>query len=61
MNFANVTLGELLSSKNDTIQRNALSILKQLQKKRDEQAHCDHDIDHGAISDPCRKCGILTT
>ena len=35
MNFANVTLGELLSHTNDIIKRNALSILKQLQRERD--------------------------
>ena len=36
MNFANITLGELLSSNDATIKRNALSILKQLQKERDQ-------------------------
>lgn len=35
MNFANVTLGELLSNKNKIIQRNALSILRTLQRMRD--------------------------
>lgn len=31
MDYTKITLGELLSSKNDTIKRNAISILKQLQ------------------------------
>jgi len=35
MNFSILTLGELLSSKNEIIKRNAFSILKQLQKERD--------------------------
>jgi len=33
MIYTNLTLGELLSSDNETIKRNAVSILKQLQKK----------------------------
>ena len=37
MNFANLTLGELLSSDNDIIKRNALSILKQLQRENDKK------------------------
>lgn len=37
MNFANLTLGELLSSHNDIIKRNALSILKQLQRENDRK------------------------
>jgi len=32
MNYTSITLGELLSSQNETIKRNATSILKQLQK-----------------------------
>lgn len=32
MNHANTTLGELLSSKNEIVKRNAFSILKQLCK-----------------------------
>lgn len=35
MNFSLITLGELLSHKNEIVRRNALSILKQLQKRRD--------------------------
>ena len=37
MNFANLTLGELLSSDNEIIKRNALSILKQLQRENDKK------------------------
>lgn len=31
--YSKITLGELLSSENETIKRNAISILKQLQNK----------------------------
>jgi hypothetical protein len=37
MNYTSITLGELLSSENETIKRNAISILKVLQKTRDER------------------------
>ncbi len=37
MNFSLLTLGELLSSHNEIIKRNAFSILKQLQKERDKE------------------------
>ena len=57
MNFTHYTLGEALSSRNETIKRNALSILKQLQKERDAQTKKpftqiidewkDHDPDTG--------------
>ena len=36
MNYTNTTLGELLSSENETIRRNATSILKQSQKTKDK-------------------------
>jgi len=39
MNFTHYTLGEALSNPNETIKRNAMSILKQLQKERDKEAH----------------------
>ena len=32
MDYTNITLGELLTSTNETIRRNAMSILKQLQR-----------------------------
>jgi hypothetical protein len=35
MNYSLITLGELLSSENETIKRNAVSILKVLQKRID--------------------------
>ena len=35
MNYSKLTLGELLSSKNETIKRNAVSILKQLQREKE--------------------------
>lgn len=34
MNYTNITLGELLTSTNETIRRNAMSILKQLQREQ---------------------------
>ena len=37
------TLGQLLESVNDTVRRNAMSILKQLQRKKDDNV--------------CRYCG----
>lgn len=39
MDYSKITLGELLTSSNPIIQRNALSILKTLQKKRKCPAH----------------------
>ena len=36
MDYTNITLGELLSSNNETVKRNAISVLKQLQKKGEE-------------------------
>ena len=36
MDFSKITLGELLSSSNEIIKRNAFSILKQKQKERDQ-------------------------
>lgn len=39
MNFTHYTLGEALSSSNETIKRNAFSILKQLQKQRDAELY----------------------
>jgi hypothetical protein len=35
MNYTSITLGELLSNENETIKRNAISILKQLQKRKE--------------------------
>lgn len=49
-NLAALTLGELLSSKDETIRRNAISILKRLQ-----QAKCRHDWDRYG---KCILCGM---
>ena len=38
MNFSLITLGELLSSQNEIIKRNAFSILKVLQKEREKES-----------------------
>lgn len=42
MNFSLITLGELLSSQNEIIKRNAFSILKQLQKERDNTQRTEY-------------------
>ena len=39
-NYTDLTLGELLTHKNDTIKRNAMSILKTLQKSFSECPNC---------------------
>lgn len=39
MNYTNITLGELLSHTNEIIKRNAMSILKMLQKKNACERH----------------------
>jgi hypothetical protein len=50
MNFANTTLGEMLSHKNEVIKRNGLSVLKMLQRERDAQidhvlcGDCTHEL-----------------
>jgi len=62
MDYSKITLGEMLSSPNETIKRNAISILKVLQK-------CPHDIrqeteikgHNGYHYDgQCLRCGIKT-
>lgn len=37
MNYTKLTLGELLGSQNETIKRNAMSILKTLQKSEEKE------------------------
>ena len=37
MDYSKINLGQLLSSENETIKRNAVSILKQLQKELSEK------------------------
>ena len=37
MDYSKITLGELLSSENKAIRRNAIGILKQLQKNKDKE------------------------
>lgn len=56
MNYSKITLGELLSSENDTIKRNAVSVLKQLQKRL-ECPKCGNKIEYhnGFLS--CIECG----
>jgi len=56
MNYANITLGELLSSDNPAIKRNATGILKQLQKAKPVS---QNDIDlHNCMQHAyCSICG----
>lgn len=58
MNFATITLGELLSSHNETIKRNAFSILKQLQKERDKNITCPV-CDMPFLNGTCKDCDKL--
>ena len=44
MNHTTITLGELLGSQNETIKRNAMSILKTLQKEKAEKLLFDYDL-----------------
>lgn len=50
MDYSKKTLGELLSHANDIIKRNAISILKQLQRKKDDGvcAYCGDEM-YGTI------------
>lgn len=42
MDYSKLTLGELLSSQDETIKRNATSILKQLQRNAgDDRGYCN--------------------
>ena len=44
MDYSKITLGELLSSQDDIIRRNAVSILKRYQNMREyKDAHCKHN------------------
>lgn len=47
MDYSKITLGEMLSSENETIKRNAIAVLKVLQKEKTElslpkQMRCQH-------------------
>jgi len=44
-NYTSITLGELLSSENETIKRNAVSILKVLQKTEKKCFYCG-EVNH---------------
>lgn len=55
MNHSNITLGELLSHQNETIKRNAMSILKTLQKEKEEY---HHDIGNQYNGIKCKNCPI---
>lgn len=56
MNYTSITLGELLSSENETIKRNAVSILKVLQKMEE----CTHEeyypLTNWRTMGECKKC-----
>lgn len=58
MDYSKITLGELLSSSNETIKRNATGILKQLQKKANDPRL--EDI-KGHIANPQKVIELLDT
>ena len=61
MNYSNITLGELLSSENETIKRNAMSILKQLQRLSTKGAK-DEYCENNPLRDKhhiCAKCANI--
>ena len=53
MNYTKITLGELLSHTNDIIKRNAMSILKQLQKNESKSGCLHNDW----VDNTCVTCG----
>jgi len=66
MNHSKTTLGELLSSQNETIKRNAFSILKQLVKEEDDkrtqkQKECTHYRRHAFYLELLRESPINPT
>ena len=62
MDYSKMTLGELLSSKNETIRRNATSILKEYQRSigailvKMVNAYCTNCSQHLKILDTQRFC-----
>jgi len=56
MNYTKITLGELLSSESPAIKRNAIGILKQLQKEKMEDVKLHNCQQHAY----CRICGRKT-
>jgi len=58
MDYSTLTLGELLSHANETIRRNAMSILKTLQREETphycEKTNCDNLANEGYAY--CRRC-----
>lgn len=54
MDYTKLTLGELLTHTNETIKRNAMSILKTLQKEKQE-GKCHHGVSNQHI---CLTCDI---
>ena len=63
MNYSRITLGELLSSKDDIIRRNAVSILKRYQKeniKAIEKCSTSWCKNDSQLDDPkCPACATL--
>ena len=57
MIYTNLTLGELLSSDNPAIKRNAIGILKQIQKTQTIPGWKYHkEIQRILDKEPCEKC-----
>lgn len=57
MDYSKLTLGELLSSSNKAIRRNAVGILKQLQNKPFNPFDIITHIDDKPIKKACDSCG----
>lgn len=55
MTYTNLTLGELLSSENPAIRRNATGILKQLQKSDELLSYWQKELEDRRKCDYCNK------
>ena len=58
MDITKITLGELLSSNNETIKRNAISIMKELQKQKVKYEFCPNNPSHDE-SHICLECAKI--
>lgn len=62
MDYSKITLGEMLSSNNQAIKRNATGILKQLQKCKHSNRNIFETITSETeifVTDRCIDCGIV--
>jgi len=63
MDYSKITLGEMLSSPNEAIKRNAISQLKQYQKCRHDVRQETETKGHNGYhyDGQCLRCGVKTT